>query len=184
MNKYLFCIDAGFTHTGMSLFKVNNGKFIFQAAHTVVTEKSDKKKQIRVADDDAERTKLIIKGMKKFITPYINDKIMAAVELPTGGARGARANRTMGIVAGAIVTFLELMEWPTEYVSPNDVKIAIAGNKKASKEVIMNKVRKILKRHDHLLPSTKGEFEHVADSIGCAVHIKRHSEMFRAFTIR
>ncbi len=179
MNKFLFCIDAGFTHTGMSLFKVNDGKFIFEKAYTVVTEKSSKKKQLRVADDDAERTKLIIKGINEFIKEYETDKIMAAVELPHGGARGARAIRTMGIVAGAIVTYLEMKNWPAEYVTPDDVKLAVAGNKKASKDEIMEKVRKILIEHKHKLPKTKNEFEHIADSIGVALHIKKHSEMFK-----
>lgn len=182
MNKYLFCIDAGFTHTGMSLFKVNGGKFILQSAHTVVTEKSNKKKQIRVADDDAERTKIIIKGMNDFIKDYEGGKIMAAVELPHGGARGARALRTMGIVTGAIVTYLEMKGWPAEYVTPTDVKIAIAGNRKASKEVIMSKVRKMLNKYDNLLPKTKGEFEHVADSIGVFKYICENSVLFKIFT--
>lgn len=179
MDKYLFCLDAGFVHTGMSLFKVNDGKFKLVNCKTSQTKKTEKKKQVRVADDDSERIKLIVKDIQEFIEPYKQYEIMAAIELPTGGAQGARANRTMGMITGALVVYLELMEWPTEYVTPNDVKIIIAGSRKASKDTIMNTVREKLHQYQHLFPKTKNEFEHIADSIGVALYIKRHSEMFK-----
>jgi len=182
MDNYLFCIDAGFVATGISLFKVNGGKFVFTGCMTSVTKKSDKKKQVRVADDDSERIKKIIIDIDEFIKPYEHQRIMAAVELPTGGAQGARANRTMGMITGAMVTYLRMKGWPAEYVTPNDVKVAVTGNRKASKDKIMNLIRKKLKKYNHLLPSSKAEFEHVADSVGVALHIKRHSEMFRILT--
>jgi Holliday junction resolvasome RuvABC endonuclease subunit len=182
MDKYLFCIDAGFVSTGLSIFLVENGKLIFNNCLTIQTKKSEKKKSVRVADDDSERIKNIIIGINEFIDPYLNHSLMAAVELPTGGAQGARANRTMGMITGSIVTYLEIMGWPTEYVSPNDVKIAVTGSRKASKDEIMEKIKKEFINFEYLFPKTKSKFEHIADSIGCAVHIKRHSEMFKMFS--
>ena len=137
---------------------------------------------MRVADDDSERIKIIIRGVNDFVSDYEYGKIMVAVELPTGGAQGARPNRTMGLITGAIVTYVEMKGWPTEYVTPTDVKIAVTGNKTASKNEIMERIRNKLKRHSDKLPKTKDKFEHIADSVGIALFIKRNSEMFKVFS--
>lgn len=182
--KYLFCIDAGFANTGMSLFRIkpnSMGKLEFIKCFTARTKKSDKKRSIRVADDDSERVLQIIRQVDDFIRPFDGNKIMVAIELPTGGAQGARANRTMGLITGAMVTYLEIMDWTVEYVTPNDVKIAVTKSRKASKDEIMDEIRKMLKKHSNKLPKTKAEFEHIADSVGVALHIKKNSNLYKTF---
>ena len=180
--KHLIGIDAGFVSTGLSSFEVGEGKFKFKGCMTISTSKSDKKKQVRVADDDADRIKVITLGIKDFIETYANDgDIMVAVELPTGGSQGSRANRLMGIVTGAVVAILTMLDIPVEYITPNDVKIAVTGKKTATKDEIMDRIRLVLAQYKSLLPKTKGEFEHIADSIGVCIHIKRHSSLFRVF---
>lgn len=187
--KYLFAIDAGFTHTGVSVFRVDDGMFKFQYCKTFVTEKNERKTNIRVADDDAERIKIIISGLNSLVDKYLEmpvgidkNQIMVAVELPHGGAQGARANRTMGMITGAIVSFIVTKGMPAEYITPNDVKMILTGKKTASKETIMKIVRKVLIKYENLLPKTKNEFEHIADSVGVALYIKKKSELFNIFS--
>lgn len=179
--KKVVGIDAGFVHTGISIFNVINGKLQFHSCKSIGTEKAGKKKQVRVADDDSDRVMKLIIDLDKFLTDNgvdAND-VYCVIELPTGGAQGARANRTMGIITGAIVTFVTLKNIPVEYVSPNDVKIAVTGKKTASKDEIMDRIRKMLSKYS--LPKTKTEFEHIADSIGAILHVRKYSQLYKVF---
>src|SRR5574340_711563 len=153
--KYLIGIDAGFTHTGISIFKVDGGVFKFQECKTFVTSKSEKKKQLRVADDDADRIQSIIRRMSDMLKPYLDYPCMLAVELPTGGSQSARATRTMALITGAIVAFIAIYDMPAEWITPNDVKIAVVGNKNATKDQMMDRVRQALSKHSDKLPKTK-----------------------------
>ena len=180
--KYVIGIDAGFVATGVSVFSVvKNGALTFHSCRTFVSEKSEKKKQIRVADDDSDRITKTILNLDEFLSEIgVDDNQMyCVIELPTGGAQGARANRTMGIITGAIVTYVTLKKLPVEYVSPNDVKIAVTGKKTASKDEIMDKIRKVLVKYE--LPKTKSEFEHIADSVGAILHVRKYSQLYKIF---
>ena len=180
--KYVIGIDAGFVHTGISVFKVlDGGGLKFHSCKTIGTEKVDKKKQVRVADDDADRMMKLVIEMDKFLSETCagSSNVYCVIELPTGGSQGARANRTMGMITGVIVTYVTIKDIPVEYVTPNDVKIAITGKKTANKDEIMNKVRKILGKYD--LPKTKVGFEHVADSVGAVLHARKFSQIYKIF---
>lgn len=180
--KLLVGIDAGFVATGISIFDVTKG-CIFVTANCIRTEKSLKKRSIRVADDDSERVKNIIIGLDEMIKKYNKNgnKFFVAVELPTGGAQGARPNRTMGIITGAIVAFTTLRNLPVEWVTPAEVKVAVSGNKSASKDEIMDKIRRMLSNYSDELPKAKKHFEHIADSVGVVLHTRKHSQMYKFF---
>jgi Holliday junction resolvasome RuvABC endonuclease subunit len=202
MIKYVLGVDAGFAHTGLSLFRIdtdNSKVFDFIDCKTIKTEKIGKKKQIRVADDDAERIAIIVEGIDDFLKPYFYKvssdgidswsvkNLYAAVELPHGGARGARPNRTMGIITGLIVSYFKLRNIPIEYIAPNDVKLVLSGKRSASKDFIMKKIRAVLEKNldkDVIdkLPKAKGDFEHIADSIGVVAHIRKFSQMYKVFS--
>lgn len=181
--KYVIGIDAGFTHTGISVFKVINGHTKFHKCLTVKTEKTEKKKQVRVADDDAERIMKLILEMDKFLAECVegDNKVYCVVELPSAGAQGARALRAMALITGAIVTYVTVKNIPTEYVTPNDVKIAVTGKKTASKDEIMDTMRWMLRSYSGQLPKTKEAFEHIADSVGAILHVRKYSQMYKLF---
>lgn len=181
--KFVIGIDAGFTHTGISIFKVVNGQLRFYKCKTIKTEKSEKKKQVRVADDDAERIVKLVLEMGEFVSECVQEgnKAYTVIELPSAGAQGARALRAMALVTGALVAFLTVMDMPSEYVTANDVKIALTGKKTASKDEIMNRVRQKMNNYNHLFPKTKDEFEHVADSVGAVLHVRKYSQMYKLF---
>ncbi len=181
--KFVIGIDAGFTHTGVSVFKVINGNLKFYKCVTIKTEKGNKKTGVRVADDDAERITKLILELAEFLSECVQEgnQSYTVIELPSAGAQGARALRAMAIITGALVSFLTLMKMPSEYVTANDVKIALTGKKTASKNEIMDRVKEKMSSHTHLFPKTKDEFEHIADSIGAVLHVRKYSQMYKLF---
>lgn len=179
--KYVIGIDAGFTHTGVSIFKSVGGKLMYSSGDTFTTEKREKKKQVRVADDDADRIMKLILDLDKFLSEngcYDGD-MYCVIELPSAGAQGARALRAMALITGAIVTFVTLKNIAVEYVTPNDVKIAVTGKKTASKDEIMDRIKKSMPNAE--FPKTKDKFEHIADSIGAILHVRKYSQLYKIF---
>jgi len=151
-------IDAGFA--AMGLVVAQDGRVIHY--DTCRTERTAKKRGIRVADDDAERSQ----ELARFLHDAIDEwrPAGAIVELPTGGAQGARANRSMGMATGIVVTVLELSRLPAEWVTPDDVKRAATGRRNASKADVQAAVRRHFEWADW--PRYKWQQEHMADAAG------------------
>ncbi len=156
-------VDAGFTHMGM--VAVENGKVIDY--QTVRTEKTAKKRGIRVADDDAERCMKLAEGLFKFIDKH--KPAGAFVELPTGGAQGARANRTMGMATAVVVCVLHLAEVPAEWITPMAVKKAATGRKNASKEEVQKAVINSFEWEGDIANAYQWKKEHVCDAAGAVI---------------
>jgi Holliday junction resolvasome RuvABC endonuclease subunit len=204
MNKrFILGVDVGFENTGLILFQVKKGELEFTNCKTIKTEKDNKKKALRVADDDVLRVQKIIKELRDFIFSgefselTVDDRLLVICEMPTGGAQGARPNRTMGMATAAVTAFLTLYDIPFETVTPTEVKVSVTGNKTASKRDIMTAVIKVLggwvekketKRKepnyiyhlgDKAMP--EGYFEHIADAYGTVHHCHHNSPTFKIF---
>lgn len=124
-------IDAGFTATGLVAVKLHPDRLAVVAVEVVRTQPSGRKRGVRVADDDAERATTLFDGVREFLGGAA--AAGAVVELPTGGARGARANRTMGIATAAVCAAVRGADVPVEWVTPRAVKVAAGGRPAASK---------------------------------------------------
>ncbi|MFS8536089.1 MAG: hypothetical protein FWJ65_13120, partial [Limnochordales bacterium] len=94
-------IDAGFQAMGVVIAQ---GRTILHAA-TCRTEPQARKRGVRVADDDAERCQQLARFLLNVIREWRPQG--AVVELPHGGAQGARANRSMGMATGVVAAVLE-----------------------------------------------------------------------------
>ena len=152
-------IDAGFVATG---WVVADGRRIIDAG-VIRTERQARKTAVRVADDDAERCAILARELRGVLDEHA--PAGAVVELPTGGAQGARAIRTMGMATAVVVAVLELSFLPAEWVTPQMVKKASAGHKGASKEDVAAGVLRAFEWPELKLP--KGQLEHVYDAAGC-----------------
>jgi Holliday junction resolvasome RuvABC endonuclease subunit len=186
--KYVMGLDAGFTSMGCIIFSLEDGDLYYRNAHTIRTEKQTKKKNMRVADDDTLRILDLVDGMYEFITNNIQagDRLHIVAELPTGGAQGARANRTMGIATGVVVSVLRLlakyMNVTVEYVTPTEVKVSATGNKSASKDEMMEWFVEVMADcGDEWATMPKVVLEHIADAYGAVTHAWLHSELFSIF---
>lgn len=145
-------------------------------AATCRTERNAGKRGLRVADDDADRAQ----QLARFLLATIREwrPAGAVVELPSGGAQGARANRAMGMATGVVTAILEATGLAAEWVTPQGVKKASAGKKDASKGDVAGAVGgKFTWACD--LPRSKAEQEHIFDAAG-ALLAARQGTLMRA----
>lgn len=152
----ILAVDAGFVATGYAVLRA--GAIV--ATGCVRTAKSTRKRSIRVADDDAARTQHLARELGGVIRAHNVRGIVA--ELPSAGAKGARAIGCMARAAAIVATVAELLQVPAEWVTPSEVKM-IAGSKAASKEEVEAAV--LQRWPDAPLPKINCEREHVADAL-------------------
>lgn len=191
MNKYICGVDAGFRNTGLSLFKVIVGtdKLKLIDVDVIVTKKDNKKKNVRSSDQDIQDVRFIVTGMDIFLRKNLsyksskNDTVMFVCEFPHGGARGARPNRTMGIITGCLATYFCVHKnYTFENVTPNEVKFGATGDKNASKEDVRKYVFKILKKKTKMFDKIKPALlEHVCDSVGAVLYFKKYSDIYKMY---
>lgn len=134
----ILALDVGFVATGWSVFAPG-----LVACGCIRTERSAKKRGIRVADDDAERCGVLARGLRELLRVGYPQVLGVVAELPTGGAQGARANRAMGMATGVVVATVEDCGVGAEWVAPDAVKQAATGRRNASKDEM---IRLALKR--------------------------------------
>ncbi|MBE7462882.1 MAG: hypothetical protein HS116_05230 [Planctomycetes bacterium] len=165
----ILTLDAGFTSTGWAVLE--GGGIV--AAGCIRTERSAKKRGIRVADDDADRCATIARGLAGIVQNYAIRGIVC--EAPSGGAKGARAIACMARAGAIVATVAELLALPCEWVTPQAVK-RTAGTGAVSKADVE---AVILRRwQDAPLPRLKCEREHVTDALG-AYLAAEHGQLVR-----
>jgi len=195
LKKHILGIDVGFAAMGLSLFAVVDYELVPVKFKVITSVKNFKKaKNIRVVDDDMERVKFMVGEFTKFYDKWLFDRnILVAMEMPTGGAQAARPNRCMGMSSALAITFFTMYEEPMELVTPQEVKLAMTGNRNASKVEMMQaagiKFKLKAGYDDRNKPKfefndkrfTLSEFEHIADSIGAVLHVQKTSELYKIF---
>ena len=164
----LLCLDIGFRNTGWVVF--DKGKA--RVWGCIRTQKT-KVKTDRVSDDNAYCAGVIARELKRVVEDNKCDAVIG--ELPTSGSISSRPAHQMGIALGIVAGFVEVMGLPVEWVTPTDVKKAVTGKRNASKDEIMDRVRK--KFSDCNFMKTKAEFEHIADA--CGVYLASQGGIFR-----
>jgi hypothetical protein len=213
MAKIILGIDAGFSNTGITAMLVNKGKLRLINTAVYTTEKDNRKKSIRQADDDIERLKKLTNNLQDFIIDTqsfmqrkfgsTNFRYFAAVEFPTGGARGARPGRCMGMATGHLVAFLMMNGISFEIVTPKQVKEISSNVKSVSKGIVIQSVLSFCHNNNiceidyvkdkhgwiytiknidgYYYRIISGKFEHIADSIAAIKFVKSNSQMYKLF---
>lgn len=154
----ILALDPSFTATGWALIRDD----MILACRCIRTTPNHRRRGIRVADDDAERTQYLARELHRLIGANGVKGIIA--ELPSAGAKGARAIACMARAAAIVQSVAAVLQVPSEWVTPAEVKKAAGGAKNASKEDVE---RGILARWpDAPLPDLKCEREHVCDALG------------------
>lgn len=168
----ILLIDAGFTGMGAV---VADGRTVIWAG-TSRTAKSTEKKGVRVADDDTERCQTQARFLLDVIAIY--QPAGAVVEMPSGGAQGARANRAMGMATAIVATVLEATGLPCEIVTPGAGKKAATGKRDGSKDEVEATVRTAY-QWGAWLPKVKADREHVCDAAAAGMAAE-HGTLMRA----
>ena len=136
----LLALDIGFRNMGWLVFNPFTDTVVDFGC--IQTEKLSGKRSIRlrVSEDDFYRCQRTAMGLCAIISEHRVTGIVA--EIPTGGARGARPNRTMGLATGLLAGLCEAVSIPTETYSPMEIKKAATGQRNASKEAVIEAMTK------------------------------------------
>jgi hypothetical protein len=111
---------------------------------------------------------------------------IVVMELPSAGAKGARANRCMGIATGIVAALppalrrLGRTDCPFLCRAPGDGKYAATGKRSGTKDEVEMKVRQCYAGADGLLATIKAaDVEHVCDATAAIWAIRGSDEYLR-----
>jgi Holliday junction resolvasome RuvABC endonuclease subunit len=126
---------------------------------TIKTKSEAKVRRIRKGDDKVRRVHdlntVLIKQIRRYKVNYIIS------ELPHG-SKSATAAVMIGIVAGMIQTYSDLLGIPIEWYSENDAKQAVLGKNSATKQEIIDAISE---EYEVDWPKHKYQKEAVADAM-------------------
>lgn len=172
--KVALGLDPGFAHFGYTLAHVYSREHVevIEMDH-IGTEKSGKKANVGGMSDDSHRTRTIIKRLDPLFAQadYVTAEAMSFV-------RNASTMAQIGRAWGAVDTLTELHQLPLTQVTPQALKIAVAGNKSASKDEIREALDKrfgYCLAEKHLRKVTrKDDREHPYDGLGSIIATLDH----------
>lgn len=172
MDIRVAALDVAFANTGYAILEYNRSKDQWDlAAHGIIkTKKESKKRKIYAADDMVRRIRDICTELDELRNQWEFKLVVA--ELPSQGGKSSNAVASMAIGSAVIASFTFFRDLSYNFVTPNDVKVAMTGDKQASKEAMENAAVKLYPELIKVYKSNKatsgwaGEFEHVADAIG------------------
>lgn len=130
-------VDLGFRVTGVALADITpQGALVAAGAYCVKTAQDPGKKSMFVSHQDADCAEHLAKHLVELLNqPAIQ---LVCVELPHGGAKGARANRCMGIATGVMASVRMVLKRSMEYYTPRDTRIAATGTDEATKQQVID----------------------------------------------
>jgi len=179
MAKVLIGLDPGFANSGMVVgIPHKHGFDVLDCRHFDTDNTAQKKQKLYVAEADMQRVIEMVEAVDDFITRCRARWNFGGliVELPTAGAKSARAGRALALTTGWVGALVKLKSLPVEYVTPSSVKQIVTGTNKATKEQIMAYVE--LNYPGFSWPAQVGQFEHIADAV-VAIEAARNTNLYK-----
>lgn len=158
----ILAVDVGFVATGVALMAREGAGWRAAMVACISAPPDPRKRKLLVAHQDAARVAHIARRLRDIVRNYGVKRIV--VELPHGGAQGARANRCMGMATAMIVALAECEGLAAEYYTPMDTRTAaVPGARKVSKDEV---AAAMSKRWPGVVPQAPREVrEAVADAL-------------------
>lgn len=163
-------MDPSFRNWGYAVgaYNVESGELHIDRLQLISTSPT-KSKSVRASSDDL-RSAVVLHGALETVLEHY-DPLVVFSEVPAG-AQSATAAKGLGIAVGVMASCKK----PLVQVTPNEVKLALTGNKKATK-------REMIEAAYRRYPDAQGwrtreeggavvpvnEMEHLADAVG-AIH--------------
>jgi len=164
MTKVL-ALDIGFGAAGMAVLGVRDGRAELFTTACVHTKPEHKKRGIYVAHDDVRRAQQVVRAISRV---YLENGCKGMVcELPNAGAKGAKANRAMGISTGLIAAYAEVTRVPVEWITPAESREAAIGRGTAPKGKDVKELVTAAMGHKYpeILGLLEKDKEHIADAL-------------------
>ena len=158
----ILALDISLSGLGIAVID-KHGKLVH--GECIITKPTSKKFNTRVMDSDHRRIKEISLRLKALHEQYGFKGIVA--EVPPGGSQGARSATAMSLAKGAVWNFAAVMNLPFENYLPHEAKKATTGKMNASKEEVIQAVKKRWKDFEYL--KAKKHFEAICDA--CSAYI-------------
>jgi len=173
----ILTLDVAFAHLGWAIMEPKDDDWAVLDAYVIETKKSDKKKKIRVADNDIRRSTEIFSTLSAIVARCDIKGVVA--ELPPGGGKSSISVKSMAMAVAAVACVVEAYGLPAEWTTPDEGKIAVCGTKKASKIMMMRQVARLypestksFKRKVGSKTDWENRYEHTADAIAAFVSAK------------
>jgi len=168
-------IDIGFAHSGVAIFDTAGDIPLF--CDVINSKKENKKHGLRVADDDVRRCSEMYRSLRDCLRDYRVKAVF--VELPTSGGKSARPISCMARAQAIIACLVEETRMAAEWLTPNDVKVAMTGKRDASKEEIQSAVLKLCPAMKKLEPEQTTLHEHAYDAAATYFTGKKAGNLYR-----
>lgn len=178
MNPHILGIDPGMASTGVGLVEIlPTGDLRFVSAGVIRTTKSNKKQNIKAADDTFQRAQHIA-GKILHIVEKFDIKLICAESMSF--PRNASAAAKMAMTWGILATITEERKLPLLQATPQEIKKKLAGAIAASKQDVQKAVQNRLGAEiAKVLASTpQTQHEHAYDALG-AILACEDAEAFR-----
>lgn len=178
----LISVDVGFSSAGYTLWE--GGRPV--GFGIIETEKT-KRKGILVSNDYITRCKKIAHDLHVRI---YREGVKGVIAEAPGGSQNARAAAQLSMAMACVACVAQMLQIPDEWCTPHQVKKAVTGSHKATKEAVMStvarelgwsisekkveitkgkqagktQVRRTYSKGEWSFP--EGKWEHIADSVG------------------
>lgn len=169
--KTVLALDVAFTNIGWAIIEPYNNKDLVTTIGNIANPSNAKKKKVLLTSSyTTQRIAKVYEELREVYEKHKPNCIVA--EIPASGGRSQIS--AVGMARGVTIVscFVTQYAIPSQWVSPEDGKVALCGNKKASKIDMMNTAVKLYPELKELAPVSKrstsgyeGWFEHSADAI-------------------
>jgi len=170
---YILTVDGALRNTGVILWRlVKDGvdRRWDPVKWTVITTSGAAGKLDRKSDILSENIRDIIRQLDQFLENY--PPSLLGAEITPGGGKSSNAIKSLAVIQTVLVSYSWIRDIPMIGVAPEQVKLALASKRHASK-VEMDQAAAALYPQigDEYLSKTaksgyQGSFEHVADAVG------------------
>jgi crossover junction endodeoxyribonuclease RuvC len=175
--SFVLGLDPGFSCVGFALVRLDGDELHPTEMGVIRTEKASKKQNVFASEDNLRRAREITAVLNKILRAHPVQAMCAeTMSFPRSSSVAAKMAMCWGVVAA----FSELMNIPLVQATPKALKKSVTGRADASKEDIIEVLRKRYGEEveglvDGVPPSLR---EHPYDALGAVVAC-RDSELLR-----
>jgi Holliday junction resolvasome RuvABC endonuclease subunit len=168
-------MDPGITWLGYSICDVSKKSEKLVKMGLIRTQKSDKKQNVRVADDNFRRVRYISRQLLYLVEEYDIKLICFENFSPP---RSASVASKLALVYGAIAMLTEVHSLPVAAATPQAIKKAVCGKASAPKEAIAVKLKsryntrsnkQVIQVFETEYKRNSSNWNHAWDSLGALV---------------
>lgn len=166
----LLGIDPGIANLGWAVLELghceDHDKVV--GLGLILTEKSDKKLNVKVANDDTRRARELSRAVQGILTNNCGIRAVCSEELSL--PRNSKTSRQIGISWGVMCGEASRLAIPIFQIPPTALKLSVTGKKTASKIEVQEA---LTQRYPFIKGMLKGlapsKWEHPCDALGAIV---------------